>query len=142
MPSIPIASTNASPLSQSILVVEDESIIRELLCEVLEIEGYTTLPMENADLALAYMEVHFLEIALLLTDINMPGVINGAELANTSNGLWPSIPVVVMSGFETLASAGIHSGALFVGKPFTMDQMMTGIRAALDERLPVQKALH
>lgn len=114
-----------------ILVVEDEQIIRELLCDILESEGFVTQARENADLALEYLNQQFGNVDLLLTDINMPGSINGADLAKTSRQLWPMIPVVIMSGFESLESTGMEQKALFVRKPFSMDDMLERVRSAL-----------
>ncbi|MEQ7918709.1 response regulator [Xanthomonas sp. WHRI 1810A] len=114
-----------------ILVVEDEDIIRELLCEVLESEGFLTRSMESADLALDFLHQESAAVALILTDINMPGDKDGADLVNIALRAWPPIPVVVMSGVETLQSAGIGHAAWFVRKPFANHDMVTCIRNAL-----------
>lgn len=114
-----------------ILVIDDEATIRELLCEVLEMEGFVTLSMENADLALDFLHRESDAVALILTDINMPGDIDGADLANISTRAWPLIPVVVMSGVETLLSAGIGHAAWFVRKPFAIDEMVACVSNAL-----------
>lgn len=114
-----------------ILVVEDEHMIRELLCEELEHEGFATRSMESADLALEFLRQESASVALLLTDINMPGNINGGDLAKISSRTWPSIPIVVMSGVETLQSAGIGHTAWFVRKPFKVDEMVVCIRNAI-----------
>lgn len=119
--------------SQLILVVEDEPIIRELLCEILECEGFNTKSMENADLALDFLTSQANLVGLLLTDINMPGNINGADLANTSAKLWPSMPIVVMSGFESPQTAGIIKAVKFLTKPFSMDNMVAVIHGELDK---------
>lgn len=70
-------------------------------------------------------------VALLLTDINMPGRINGADLAKVSKWLWPSIPVVVISDYETIKSTGIDQRTLFLRKPFTVDELLARTRTAL-----------
>lgn len=114
-----------------ILIVDDEEIIRELLCEVLEVEGFVTHALESADQALDFLQRESLAVGLLLTDINMPGAIDGADLVNISTRIWPLIPVVVMSGVETLQSAGIAHAAWFVRKPFDIEVMVTCIRNAL-----------
>jgi DNA-binding NtrC family response regulator len=123
----------ADPIVQSdkiILVVDDEKIIRELLCEFLELEGFVTQGEENADLALEFLKHHSGGVGLLLTDINMPGSINGAVLANLSGESWPAIPVIVMSGLESPKSSGVHNDVLFLRKPFTIGQVLDGIRSA------------
>lgn len=129
---VPIATTPTT--SQLILVVEDEPIIRALLCEILECEGFNTKSMENADLALDFLTHQANLVGLLLTDINMPGTINGAELANTSAKLWPSMPIVVMSGFESAQTAGISRSVKFIAKPFSMDNMVAAIHSELSKQ--------
>lgn len=114
-----------------ILIVDDEEIIRGLLCEVLEAEGFVTHALENADQALDFLKRESLVVGLLLTDINMPGSIDGADLVNISTRVWPLIPVVVMSGVETLRSAGIAHAAWFLRKPFDIEILVTCVRDAL-----------
>jgi DNA-binding NtrC family response regulator len=121
-----------SPPGSFILVVEDEKNIRDLLCEVLELEGFSTRATENADMALDVLHQESASVALLLTDINMPGDIDGAGLVKAASRKWPTIPVIVMSGVETLQSAGIGHGAWFVRKPFTIVNIVACIRNALE----------
>lgn len=64
---------------QLILVVEDDPIIRGLLCEIMEDEGFSTTAMENAECALEFLFNKSNRVCLLLTDINMPGSIDGAD---------------------------------------------------------------
>jgi DNA-binding NtrC family response regulator len=126
--------TSAVPAVTSgslILVVEDEQIIRDLVCEILESKGFVTHARENADLALEYLQQRSADVALLLTDINMPGSMNGAGLAKVSSRQWPSIPIVIMSGFETLESIGIDPGTPFIRKPFTIDEIVETVRMTL-----------
>lgn len=89
-----------------LLVVEDEQIVRDLLCEAFESEDFVTLSQDNADLALDSLNLNFQNVALLLADINMPESLDGADLARSSMQRWPEIPVLVMSGFESLESVG------------------------------------
>jgi DNA-binding NtrC family response regulator len=129
-----VTQTGSAHLPQQgrlILVIDDEPVIRDILCEVLIIEGFATLALENADLALNVLHQEPKTVALLLTDINMPGEIAGANLVKISTRLWPLIPVVVMSGAETLQSAGIGNAAWFLRKPFAIDDMVACIRNAL-----------
>lgn len=125
-----------SLLGLRILVVDDEEIIREILCEVLESEGFVAQAVESADLALEFLHRESSTVALVLTDINMPGNIDGAELVKVSSRIWPSIPIVVMSGVATLQSAGIGNAAWFVRKPFAVDDMVACLRNALGCPVP------
>jgi DNA-binding response OmpR family regulator len=128
----------ATDRSGFILVVEDELVIRELVCEVLESEGFTTQAEENADCALDFLNRQSGNVSLLLTDVNMPGRMNGADLARTSTRLWPSIPIVMMSGFETRESAGVGQHTMFMRKPFSMDEMLSRVRSALAGQALIQ----
>ncbi|WP_213881099.1 response regulator [Pseudomonas sp. dw_358] len=114
-----------------ILVVEDEPIIRDFVCEILQGEGFTTHPMENADQAMAFLEAQADQVGLLLTDIRMPGSIDGAELSNRSGDQWPQIPILVMSGHETPESSGVKHVVTFIRKPWTIGQMIDGVEKAL-----------
>lgn len=84
MTPIPNPASPSAPFGQMMLIVEDDPLIRDLLCEILESEGFVTQGMANADRALAFLIDQSSRVCLLLTDINMPGTINGAELAKTS----------------------------------------------------------
>lgn len=126
-------ATVISQTDKVILIVEDEQIIRELLCEVLEMEGFVTQGEENADAALEFLNQHPTTVGLLLTDVNMPGTMNGAALARMSTKAWPSIPVIVMSGLESPASCGVSKDILFIRKPFTIAEVLHCIRAAFPQ---------
>ena len=129
MTSSPKATTTHN---QIILVVEDEVLISEILCEILENEGLAAVAKPDADQALAYLNAHAHFVALILTDINMPGSINGAGLANHSRLAWPQIPIIVMSGKETPEGAGISVETPFLRKPFVMAEMVSAVRASLE----------
>ncbi|MET3456979.1 MULTISPECIES: response regulator [Pseudomonas] len=115
---------NGQATTRLILVVEDDPTILEFLCEILEEEGFVVEPQKNADDALEFLEksAHFVD--LLLTDITMPGKIDGADLANLTGDRWPQIPLLIMSGFETPESAGIKHHASFIAKPWALGQML------------------
>jgi CheY-like chemotaxis protein len=117
-----------------ILVVDDEAIIRELICDVLESEGFLTEAKENADLAMEFLTLRSSEVALLLTDINMPGSMNGAALAHLSAHSWPTIPIVAMSGLESPESAGLGKDVMFMRKPFSLEKVLGCVQLALLER--------
>lgn len=114
-----------------ILVVEDEAIIRDFVCEILGDEGFTTHALETADEAKTYLSAHADKVSLLLTDILMPGELNGADLANLSGEQWPRIPILIMSGHETPESSGVKHLVTFVRKPWSFGQLLDGVDKAL-----------
>ncbi len=97
----PVSTAGAHLSDGLILVVEDDPLILEFLCEILQEEGFAVEPQVSADAASQYLEQHAPEVGLLLTDITMPGKLNGADLANQFGDRWPDKPIMIMSGFET-----------------------------------------
>ncbi|AKA25196.1 response regulator [Pseudomonas chlororaphis] len=112
-------------------MVEDEPTIREFLCEILEDEGFATQGVPTADEALVFIDRHPEQVRLLLTDITMPGTLNGAGLANRVRERWPAMPVLVMSGYETPQSSGIRYPVSFIRKPWTIGQILDSVGDAL-----------
>lgn len=127
----PTLSGNAGLPCRLILVVEDEPTIREFLCEILEDEGFATQGVPTADEALVFIDRHPEQVRLLLTDITMPGTLNGAGLANRVRERWPAMPVLVMSGYETPQSSGIRYPVSFIRKPWTIGQILDSVGDAL-----------
>ena len=93
----PVSTAGGNLPGGLILVVEDDPLILEFLCEVLQEEGFTVEPKISADAAAGYLEQHADKVVLLLTDITMPGKLNGADLANQFGDRWPGKPIMIMS---------------------------------------------
>ena len=114
-------SLPASPRAR-ILVVEDEVLTRMALAEELRDAGYSVVEAANADAALAYLNTGS-QIDLVLSDIQMPGSMDGLELARRLRVERPSLPVV-------LSSAGSQSGSV-IAKPYSMEQVLSIISKML-----------
>ena len=127
----PASSVRPDATSRLILVVEDEPTVLEFLCEILQYEGFATEAMESADRAWDFLQARAADVALLLTDISMPGTLNGASLSNLCGERWPSLPIVVMSGFETPESSGVRYPVTFIRKPWTIGQILDCVEGAL-----------
>ena len=80
-----------------ILVVEDEMLLRMRVVNMVEDAGYIPVEAVDADNALAILQSRS-DIALLLTDIQMPGSMNGLELAHAVHDRWPPIKIILASG--------------------------------------------
>ncbi|MHC8376742.1 response regulator [Pseudomonas sp. MDT1-16] len=117
-----------------ILVVEDDPLILEFLCEVLQEEGFLVQPQASADAASQYLELHAQKVSLLLTDITMPGKLNGADLANLFGDRWPDKPIMIMSGFETPESAGVRHSVSFIKKPWALGKLLDCVDGALKSK--------
>jgi DNA-binding NtrC family response regulator len=117
-----------------ILVVEDDPLILEFLCEILQEEGFVVQPQASADAAARYLEQHADKVALLLTDITMPGKLNGADLANQFGDRWPEKPIMIMSGFETPETSGVRHEVSFIKKPWALGQLLDCVEGALKSK--------
>ena len=125
-------STAGEHLSDGlILVVEDDPLILEFLCEILQEEGFAVEPQISADAASQFLEQHAPQVGLLLTDITMPGKLNGADLANQFGDRWPDKPIMIMSGFETPKSSGVKHPVSFIKKPWAVGQLLDCVQRAL-----------
>ncbi len=126
----------ADPAKETILVVEDEEIVRTLVTAGLRKFGYTILPATGGADALAIAERHAGPIDLLLTDVVMPGM-NGMDLADRLLAARPGIKVFFISGYseEGIGKFGVMGeGAAFLQKPITPDQLARKVREHLDSR--------
>ncbi|MGF0238755.1 response regulator [Rhodococcus sp. IEGM1300] len=127
----PLSTAGEQLPGELILVVEDDPLILEFLCEILQDEGFVVQPQQSADAAAVYLEDHSNEVRLLLTDITMPGKRNGADLANEFGDRWPDKPIMIMSGFETPESSGVRHEVSFIKKPWALGQLLDCVEGAL-----------
>ena len=120
----------------TILIVEDELLIRLALREHLQECGFTVLEAADAAEAMDLMERHG-EIALVFSDVRMPGDMDGIDLAEWVLKHWPRMPVMLTSGelarvkaSETLAQAKNFSA---FGKPYRYAEISTKITLAIEK---------
>jgi two-component system cell cycle sensor histidine kinase/response regulator CckA len=120
--------------SETILLVEDEALVRDLARTILEMYGYRVLEAQNAKDALIVHERHEDPIHLMLTDVVMPGL-NGRELARRLVPLRPGMKVLYMSGYTQRAISDdedLGPGTAFLQKPFTAEVLVRRVRELLD----------
>jgi PAS domain S-box-containing protein len=120
---------------QTILVVEDEPMVRDLAVRILERTGYTVLVAEDAEKALDVAGATSGPIDLLLTDVMMPGI-NGRELADRLKKTRPEMNVLFASGYseDVLEERGADVGMLnFIGKPYTPRTLAKKVREVLEK---------
>ena len=119
--------------SETILLVEDEDMVRGLARKILEARGYVVHEARNGREGLAFFESHQGVIDLLVTDVVMPEL-GGRELAESAVKLRPGLQVVFMSGHtqDTVLKEGIRKGAAFLQKPFTPSELAHKVRETLD----------
>jgi PAS domain S-box-containing protein len=119
--------------NETILVVEDEDILREMAVEFLKSLGYNVLSAENGGTALMISEQHKGMIHLMLTDVVMPNM-NGRQLAERLQKEHPEMNVLYTSGYteDIIVHHGIlDSGLNFIGKPYRLQALAKKIRELL-----------
>ena len=129
----PLARTRARP-KETILVVEDNDLVRELICSVLGHAGYRILEARNGAHALRVYQEFAGTVHLLVTDVVMPGMMSGRELAQRLTALSPNLKVLYLSGYtdNTIVHRGVlEPGIAFLQKPFTADVLTEKVRQVL-----------
>ena len=114
-----------------ILVVEDEPLIRLGLASVIEDAGYEVVEAASADEAIRRLEANR-EIGLVLTDVDMPGSMDGIQLANYVRGRWPPIRLIVISGKVGVKPGELPHGARFMSKPYQEPALMRLVETMLE----------
>lgn len=122
-------SKNANPFR--ILVVEDEFLIRLTLVEALGDEGFEVVEAESGDAGLVALEADT-SIQLLLTDIQLPGTLDGRGLAKRARESRPNLPIVYMTGRpDPAAEAGAAPNERYIAKPYTLADICKVVRDLL-----------
>ncbi len=120
--------------TETVLLVEDEPLVRDIAKSALTDQGYLVLEAEHGEEALAVARAHPAEIALVLTDVVMPKM-GGRELVGQLRQARPAIRVLYMSGY-TAASIDeqdvVEPGTSFLRKPFALAEMLGKVREVLD----------
>ena len=105
-----------------ILVVEDEFLIRLTLSEALSDEGFSVLEAETADKALPILQ-DGIALDLLVTDIQLPGSLDGYGLVDAMRGNRPDLPVIFMTGRPDQGGRAASPIEVFIAKPYTLDEI-------------------
>ena len=130
-PATPVAGLR---FDETVLVVEDDEVVRQQVCRILERQGFTVLAAGDGDEALALVDKHHSTIELLLTDVIMPHM-NGRELYRQLRERQPATRVLYMSGYadDVIAEHGVLGAEInFVQKPFTVAELIDKIIDALE----------
>lgn len=128
--------------TQTILLAEDEEMVRHLARESLTLHGYTVLEAANAEEALLIAQQHEGPIHLLLTDVVMPRI-SGKELAERLVTLRPETRVLYMSGYtdQAIVHHGILDGDIdFIGKPFSPNALVLKVAGVLQQDLKLSQS--
>lgn len=119
-------------MTQNVLVVEDDAILRMLATEAIEILGVSVIACECAEQALSVLETCPESVTLVFTDVNMPGAMDGLALTAEILARWQGISVIVTSGkMGVLPNA--QGQYLFLPKPWTLESLHLAILARLSK---------
>jgi len=134
--SLPVAPETDPPRSHgTILLVEDETFLLDVTCEILESVGYRVLKTRNAAEAMnAFRQFHAI-VRLLMTDVVLPGQ-SGRDLANDLRNICPDLRVIFISGYpeNVVTRHGIQEeGMFYLPKPFSLPTLTRKVRQALKQ---------
>jgi CheY-like chemotaxis protein len=124
-----------------VLLVDDDKALLKTFTETLRAEGYFAQPAISGDVALVLLQ-QGVPFELLITDIVLPGLLDGFALARHARDLCPGIPIIYSTGFMPVAhirGPGAPYGELLV-KPWKVDAMLTAAATALGARCRVEFA--
>jgi CheY-like chemotaxis protein len=119
-----------SAIPAVVLVVEDEMLLRMRAVDMVEDAGFTPVEAVDADEAVAILEARS-DIALLFTDIQMPGSMDGLKLAHAVHKRWPPIKIILVSGQLKLANLDIPVDSCFFGKPLEAEAVIAQMRSMI-----------
>ncbi|AQT94462.1 MULTISPECIES: response regulator [Pseudomonas] len=118
-----------SAVTSTILVVEDDAIVRMLIVDVLEELEFSVLEAADAEEALAVVNSTEQVIDLMMTDNGLPGM-DGKELAEHVRKLRPALPILFASGY---AEIDVPAGMQVIAKPFSIDQLRDKVKSMLPD---------
>jgi CheY-like chemotaxis protein len=125
---------NPRNVAKTVVLVDDEDLVRRLVARVLEREGYRVIALMTAEEALAILSSEAID--LLLTDVTLPGM-NGVELARLTLGQQPDLKLICMSGsgeedMVTDLLARATGTTAFLSKPFSTVELVETVNRVLD----------
>lgn len=106
-----------------ILVVDDDPLVRLVTADHLLDAGFEVLEAPSADGALPLLDADQ-GITAVVTDVQMPGTMNGLDLAQIVRRRWPLLPIVVLSGYAPTQLGTVPAGATFLSKPYDPDALL------------------
>jgi CheY-like chemotaxis protein len=115
----------------SVLVVEDEPLVRLVALEAIKAAGFKAYAAANADEAIRILERQR-NICVVFTDINMPGSMDGVRLVHCVRDRWPPVQIIVTSALSKFREAELPRGSVFVSKPYSPEQIVRKIEKMSD----------
>ncbi len=113
----------AANLITTVLIVDDEDLVRMVGSDILQDGGFRVLEAANASQALQCLET-VAEVRVLFTDVNMPGSPDGLGLAQLVHERWPRVKILVASGAVKPGPGDLPDEGLFLSKPYRADELL------------------
>jgi CheY-like chemotaxis protein len=130
----PLEAASATCARERVLLVEDEGDMREMLCHILQRASYDVIPAETGSHALALWTEHHSGVDLLITDMIMPGGVNGRELAHRLRAVKPGLKIIYTSGYDLEPHAQndcVHGAVQFLQKPYEVLTFLETVQRAI-----------
>lgn len=121
------------PTGPLILLVEDEPLVRKLNIDILEEAGFRVVDANDADEAFEILKRRSDQVRVVLTDVDMPGSMNGFEFARLVTQGWPGARVLVISGKTSPSPGDLPATGAFLAKPYRPGVLVERIRAMAEE---------
>ncbi len=128
-----VAQSASAPGAARILLVEDDRSVAEATQDLLHDMGFDTRWADDGTAALAFVESDP-KLALVLSDVVMPGGMSGLDLARTLRDQRPELPVILATGYSSFASQVVAEGFALIEKPFRRDVLAASLRSAVEGR--------
>lgn len=117
----------AEPRRPVVLVVEDDYLLRMDAADMIKAADFEVIEAANADEAIAILESRN-DIAVVFTDVQMPGSMDGLRLARAVRGRWPPIKIITTSGQRIIEELDLPEGGRFLPKPYNPTQVSGVLR--------------
>ena len=111
----------------AVLIVEDEPLVRIGAVNIIEDAGFKVIQAESADEAIRILECRG-DIRVVITDIHMPGSMDGLKLANAVRNRWPPIKIIVTSARDLITEKDLPEGGRFFAKPLDPIEITGALR--------------
>lgn len=122
-------ASEGAAAARRVLVVEDDPVLREVVCDLLQSACWTAVPASDAAEAIALLEAEP-SLCAVFTDIHMPGSLNGEGLVHIVRERWPALGVVATSGHHISPTLFLPEGVVLLQKPYQSRQLVTLLERA------------
>ena len=130
-----LTETPRAEAGETILIVDDEPTVRMLVTEVLEELGYSAIEAADGVSGLKVLQSD-VRIDLLITDVGLPGGVNGRQMTDAARQVRPELKVLFITGYAENAAIGnsqLEPGMHVLSKPFAMDVLASRIKAIITQ---------